>query len=346
VGDQMSKIKFLFQVFGVLVLLFFVFLIIQNFFYINNVNNKDNNSTLEKVSFRLSYIINQGNAGEIVAKEEGIFEKAGLNVEILPGGFELDPNKLVAIKEATFGFPKAEEYLIAKSKGLPIVAIAAVFQKNPTAFAVMSDSNIFTPKDFEGKTVGVKYGTNTEIIYNWLLNKENVNKNKIISVPLKFDVTPFLERKIDVYPGFITGDFIQIQQKGFNIRVIDPTEYGLSMYGNVIIVHENTIKNNPKLIISFLKSLKAGWQQAYALDLNKVVGYLKKNNSALSGDLSVGLTAYHEYIFDKNMLFGQMDENDWTSAIDLLNEQGLLEKDLNVQNVFESKFINQVNEMN
>lgn len=55
------------------------------------------------VTLRLPWLLNVQAAGYVMAAEKGFYEDAGLNVEILPGGPNLNSTALVASGANTFG---------------------------------------------------------------------------------------------------------------------------------------------------------------------------------------------------------------------------------------------------
>src|SRR5436189_237850 len=81
-----------------------------------------------------------------------------LDSELKPGGFEADPIKLVASGSDTFGVAGADSFLLAREKGVPIVAFAAGYIETPVVFYTRADSGITSPKDFVAKRVGYQAG--------------------------------------------------------------------------------------------------------------------------------------------------------------------------------------------
>ena len=107
-----------------------------------------------QVTMRLDWLYQGPNAGFLIAQDKGFYEQAGLNVEIGPGKGSGSTAQLVASKATQFGF--ADGFVVGNSvsKGMSIKMVAGVFRRNPTAVVVLDESDIKTPKDLEGKTVG------------------------------------------------------------------------------------------------------------------------------------------------------------------------------------------------
>ena len=107
-----------------------------------------------QVTMRLDWLYQGPNAGFLIAQDKGFYEQAGLNVEIGPGKGSGSTAQLVASKATQFGF--ADGFVVGNSvsKGMSIKMVAGIFRRNPTAVVVLDDSDIKTPKDLEGRTIG------------------------------------------------------------------------------------------------------------------------------------------------------------------------------------------------
>ena len=108
---------------------------------------------LEDVTVILDYVANTNHTGMYVALDQGYYEKEGLNVKIVEPT-EGATATLIAVGKGDFGVSYQEDVTIALTSAdpLPIKAIAAVIQHNPSGFATYADKDIKSPKDFEGKT--------------------------------------------------------------------------------------------------------------------------------------------------------------------------------------------------
>ena len=174
---------------------------------------------LEPIKVRLAWVADMAEVGVFVAKEQGYFAKEGLDVTIEPGGFGLDPVKLVATGANEFGVGGAGNILLARAQGVPVVAIAAEFQETPVGFIAKAKSGIKDFKGFKGKRVGIQTGADTDVLYRALLVKNGMTGKDVREVPIQFDMTPFLSGAIDVLPGYVTNQPITQQGKGEQVTV-------------------------------------------------------------------------------------------------------------------------------
>ena len=99
-------------------------------------------------SVRIQWLDQAQFAGLYVANAQGFFQAQHLTVSIEPGGPDVSPVLLVASGSNDFGVSPATDVIQARSNGVPVVAIATIFQKNPVVFFAKQSKNIKTPKTF------------------------------------------------------------------------------------------------------------------------------------------------------------------------------------------------------
>ena len=218
----------------------------------------------EKTNVRLQWFDTAQFAGLYVAQDAGLFKNAGLDVEIRSGGPDLNAITLVTSGSDDFGIWSADHILIAQSKGVPIVMLAAIYREDPNVLMVKEDSRIKTPKDFVGKTVSTVFGRSTETVLNAMLANQGVDKAKVKIVPFPFNIQSFLEGKVDVSAAYIYDHPYQAQIKGQAVRLINPSDYGVTFYSDCLFARKDFIEKNPELVKKFVQATLAGWQQALA----------------------------------------------------------------------------------
>jgi NitT/TauT family transport system substrate-binding protein len=228
-----------------------------------NDNHIVNNEPL-RTTLRLKYIYDPGFAGEMVAAKAGFFQEKKLEVELKPGGFEADPIKLVAAGSDTFGVAGADSFLLAREKGVPIVAFAAGYIDTPVVFYTRKDSGISSPQDFVGKRVGYQAGQDTGTVYEALIRKAGVDRQKIKEVPVRFDFTPFLTKQVDVWPGYAATQSYILQRENIPYNIITPNQYGITYLGTVYFTSEKFMSEHPEAVQGFVDGIIKGWEYTYS----------------------------------------------------------------------------------
>ena len=293
-----------------------------------------------KTSLRLKWVYDPGFAGEMVAAKKGFFKEEGVEVELKPGGFESDPIKLVASGNDTFGVTGADTFLLAREKGVPIVAFAAGYIDTAVVFYSKKDSGITKPQDFEGKKVAYQAGQDTATVYEALLRKTNVDREKITEVPVKFDFSPFLTGQVDVWGGYAATQSYILQQKEIPYNVITPSDYGINFLGTVYFTSEKFMTENPKAVQAFTDALIKGWEFTYSNTdeaIPLIASYDEKN---LTPDLiKDNLEKQKASILPDEAKYGDFSMEKWKATQDILVEQKLLKESIDLEKAMTTKFL-------
>lgn len=310
----------------------------------NNANTSKNSKNPDKISVRLKWTFTAHTAsGPGVALEKGFFKEENLDVDINPGGFEFDPIQLVASGSEDFGIKGADDLILARSKGVPIVAIAMDYQINPVCFMTLKGSNITKPQDFIGKKLGAKYGQNTHTFYKVMLKKQGIEESQIEEVAVQFDPSPLLTGQVDIYEGYANFTPAVLKVKGIDLNVILARDYGVPAYGNVVFTTEKMIKENPDLVERFLKAYIKGWQ--FAVDnQEETAKIMNKLNPKFSYEAHLEMLKLTiPYLTPtKGFKIGTMTMEGWEQTQDAIIEGGIIEKPIDLSKAFTNKFLDEI----
>lgn len=209
--------------------------------------------------------------GSYVADTEGHYADHGVDVEILPGGPEVDAMAAVAAGQADIAMGNADTVARANQEGADLVIIAAGFQKNPLAILSAPDDPIETPADMEGKRIGVPSGD--EAAQDALVAYNDLDASQITSVPVGFDVAPLVSGEVDGLWVFYTEQPIAYEaatgQEGVTFLTAD---HGLDVYAQVYAVTRESLEDDDRraAIEGFLAGEIKGWQD-YVADPTQAV---------------------------------------------------------------------------
>jgi ABC-type nitrate/sulfonate/bicarbonate transport system substrate-binding protein len=272
----------------------------------------------EAITIRLKWLHQAQFAGYYVAKEKGYYKAASLDVTIEPGGPDFPAVQMVAGGNEQFGVTGADQVLIAREKGVPVVALAVLYRKNPFVLFALSKSGIDKPAKFVGKNVGVKIGGNEELIYRAVIKSAGVDKSQLVEMPVKFDLTPLLTGQVEVWPGYIINEVVAAQEKGFSVNIIYPADYGVSLYADTLFTTEKMLKEKPALVRSFMAATMKGWNDAVA-NPEEAAKITVKYGSKLTYEHELAMMrASVPLLKPDNKPLGSMDEAGWKAVEALL----------------------------
>ncbi len=288
--------------------------------FLANTNKQDD---LNSVTIRLKWLHQSQFAGYYVAEQEGFYKDKGINVKLVPGGAETPSIQIVAGGSEQFGVSGMSQLIEARAQGIPIVALATTYRKNPLIWFGI-DENIRTPQDLVGKKVGLTVGSNSDLLFRAMLKKTGVDINDITIVPVKYNLSLLLEKKVDVYEGYLTDQPITAELAGYKTYIINPSDYGINFYGDTLFTTEKVIQENPDLVKRVTRATLKGWQFAYDHP-EKAVDYVLMYSDQLNKEQEMrGMKASLELIKPDDKPIGTIEMDVVKQMQDLLVDYGIL----------------------
>ena len=297
-----------------------------------------NISGLEKISLRLKWIDQAQFAGYYLASSRGLYLDKNLKVEIHPGGPDISPVQMVVTGVDDFGITGADQIIIAREKGIPLVALAVLYKDSPVTIMSLEKKNIKKPKDLEGKKVEVVYGRDEEIIYKILLEKEGVDRKKINEVPSLADYSRVISEQVDARVDYELNGGILLPLKGFPLNLIKPRDYGINFYADTLFTTEEMIRKNPEIVRNFVKASIKGWKIALTDQKSAIDEVMRVNNSLDREHQSKFLEYSLPMIAGKGDM-GYSEKKTWEEMQTMLLSQGVLKNPVDIDKVFTNEFL-------
>ena len=219
---------------------------------------------LKNVSIGLGYIPNIQFAPFYVAQSKGYYKAAGLNVTF-HHGFVNDVIGSMVLGHDNFVFATGDEELVARSKNLPVVNVATIYQRYPVSLIVPANSPIHTLADLKGHTIGepAPYGA-THIGLLALLYQAHLSPSEVHVTEIGFtQVTALLTHKFDAVVGYSNNEPIQLSNHGLQVRTFDVSDYQ-PLISNGIITTESTLHNQPDIVRGFVQATIKGLKDVIA----------------------------------------------------------------------------------
>ena len=221
----------------------------------------------EKVTLTLDWTPNPDHVGFYVARDTGLFAKAGLDVTIRAPSDPTAPLKLVAAGKSDLAVSYEQELFFAAAKKLPVVAVAAVVPQPLNSFMAI-EPTIRSVHDLAGRTVGITgvpsdYATLDAALKSAALTRKDV---KIVNVG--YNLLPaLLAHKVDAVLGVYRNvEGIQLQQRGLRPTIIPVDRAGVPTYDELVLVASSSrLRSDPgyrSRVKRFVGAFLAGTAQA------------------------------------------------------------------------------------
>ncbi|WP_376742660.1 ABC transporter substrate-binding protein [Ensifer canadensis] len=213
----------------------------------------------EKLTVMLEWFVNPDHAPIVVAKELGLFEKAGLDVELVPPADPSSVPRLVAAGQADIGVHYQPNLYLDHAAGLPLVRIGTLVETPLNTVTVLDDSPIRSLVDLKGKKIGFSVSGFEDAMLGRMLASAGLKKEDVELVNVNFALSPSLiAGKVDAtIGGFRNFELTQMRLEGHEGRSFFPEEHGVPVYDELVFVSDKA-KVADKRLRPFLVAVEQG----------------------------------------------------------------------------------------
>ncbi len=292
-----------------------------------------------KLNYRLKWLFNTSVAGDIYAGAKGFFDEAGLTVKVKEGSPEKNAIKELELGYADFGVASADQVIRALDKGADVVVLAQLFQVNPMQWIYRADRpKINTLLDLKGRHVGITYGGNDETIMKTLLALGGLTKNDLTLSGVRFDFTPFLKKKVEIWPVYKNSQGVILEDKlalaGETVYFFNPADYGVNFVANSVVTSGKMMKKSPLVAKAFISALLKAWEEAMDPENElEVLAEIKKKDKGTRDDIrQKQLTATRMLIKpDSAVSIGKIDIAAWQQTESIMLKEKQIKQPVHVE---------------
>ena len=301
--------------------------------------------TLDKVSFGTNWLPEAEQGGFFQALADGTYKQYGLDVTIVPGGPN-DNNRmqLIAGKLDFFLSANTLQSFDAVANKVPVVEIAAMFQKDPQVFLTHPESKVAKLEDLKPLTLFVsKEGIAS--YFQWLKSEYKFSEDKVR--PYTFNSQPFIADKQSAMQGYVTSEPYAVEQAAkFKPGVLLLADYGFNAYSTLIETRSDLIDKKPDLVQRFVDASILGWYHYLYGDNAPGNAMIKQLNPEMTDEmLAYSVSKLKEYgIVDsgdtlKNGI-GAMSDERVASFFEKMVRAGVAHSDIDFRKGYTLRFIN------
>lgn len=298
---------------------------------------------LEEVTVQLPWTHQYQFAGFYAADQQGLYAQEGLEVNLLaspdPGADVTTP---VLDGAADFGVGFAAGLMVGRSQSRPIKAIAVIYQHYPLAFMTLADSGITRPQDFPGRTIRTLTPGGSAIAFQAMMTRLGLDPDSVEQVDVGYDLAPFFAGDLDIWPGYLPNEPLVARQRGYQVNLILPDDYGVHFYGDVVFATDRLIEGNPDLVLRFLRATLRGWQ--WAIENPQEAGSLvPRYDSTKNAAQQAAMTeASAPLVYTGEDHIGWMRAEIWEGMYGILLEQDLLDQPFAIENAYTMSFLQRI----
>ena len=232
----------------------------------------------QRLVFATDWLAQAEHGGYYQAVAEGTYRKHGLDVTIRMGGPQVNGLQLLAAGQLDVAMADGLQVLSAIEQDVPLVAIAATFQKNPTV--VIAHPGVRQLADLKGRPIAIAAAANTTF-WPWLKGRYGFTDDQ--KRPYGFSVQPFLADRTLSQQGFATSEPYSIEKAGVRPVVFLLADLGYPPYSEVLAVRRDALGPRADALQRFVRASAEGWKSYLA---NPAPGnaLIRKDNPQMSDD--------------------------------------------------------------
>lgn len=281
-----------------------------------------------EVNMQLGWLASNGILGEVAADALGYYADAGMSLNVIAGGPNIDGIASVASGRANLGsISSSPSLMLARAAGIPVKCIAAGYQRHPFTYFSLKSNPVNTPQDLIGKTVATN-GT-ARILLRALLAKNNISEDDVEVIVSGSDMSVLMTGQADVVTGWSsnTNALSVLGDQRVDLSLWDA---GIQLYANPFYVTDDTLTEHRDKIEEIIRISAKGWGWVHD-NPEKAVDMLVERFPNLDRDAelaAVGLIT--GFSFDANTAergWGTMTKENWQAQIDAYTALGQFEGD-------------------
>src|SRR5438132_4730385 len=298
----------------------------------------------EAVSFGTDWKAEAEHGGYYQAVATGIYRQHGLDLTLRQGGPQVNHAQLLAAGVLDFNLaPNSFGPLNLTAEKIPMVAVAAIFQKDPSVLIAHPGKGDDSLAALKGKPIMI--GSDTRITA-WMFLKSKFGYTDDQIRPYTFSVAPFLVDPSAVQQGYLSSEPFTIESQGVKPVVLLLADAGYSSYGSLIQTSDKLAQEKPDLVQRFVDASVEGWYGYLYGDPTPANELIKRDNPEMTDALlAYGIAKIKQYgIVDsgdaKTNGIGAMTEARWRDFFETMANAGVYSKNLDFHKAYTLRFVN------
>jgi NitT/TauT family transport system substrate-binding protein len=273
----------------------------------------------------------------------GIYRRYGLDVQLRQGGPQVNHAQLLAAGQLDFNIATNSFVpLNFVRENIPMVAVAAMFQKDPSVLIAHPGQGNDSFAALKGKPIMI--GSDTRV-GSWIFLKKKFGYTDDQIRPYTFSVAPFLADPKAIQQGYLSSEPFTIEDAGVKPVVLLIADAGYSSYSSLIETSQKLVRENHDLVQRFVNASIEGWHEYLYGDPAPANALIKRDNPEMTDALlAYGIAKIKQYgIVDsgdaKKYDIGAMTDEHWRDFFDTMAAAGVYPRDMDYKRAFTLSFI-------
>jgi NitT/TauT family transport system substrate-binding protein len=243
------------------------------------------------IKFQLDWRFEGPAALFLASANKGYYKAAGLDVTIdagngsggtvqrvASGAYDMGAADLAALMEFHANNPDAPN---------KPVAVMMVYNNTPAAVLALKKSGISKPADLNGKKLGAPVFDAGRKAFPIFTRANSLGAVTWVTMDPPLRETMLARGEVDAITGFSFTSLLNLEARGIkkeDIVILPYADFGVKLYGNVIIASPKLVKENPAAVKAFLSAFAKGAKEVMA-NPDAAIDYVKQRDGIINVDL-------------------------------------------------------------
>lgn len=276
--------------------------------------------------------------GIFQAAATGLYDKAGLNVEVRQGGPQINGMQLLAGGDIDVFMSSGVAVLNSVGRGVPVMAIAAPLQFDLQALVARPD--VPSIEALKGRHILVTAAGQAGY---WLWLKQRYGFTDDQLGPYTGNFQPFIKDPTMALGGIATSEPYRIRQAGVDVKYFLLAKYGYPPYGGPLVAMQPFVANNRDTIARFVRATLEGWKSFLADPAPGLAMIQHMNPNADNGWMAYSLATMKDLNVvgggDAAAGIGIMTEERWRALAQFMIDVQLIKPDTDWHSGYTTEFV-------
>ncbi|WP_327271523.1 ABC transporter substrate-binding protein [Streptomyces sp. NBC_01224] len=309
-----------------------------------STTTSDSGKKLDKVTLTLNWYPYGEHAPFYYGKQQKIFEKHGIDLEIQAGQGSQKTVQATAAGQTDFGWADTPALLAGVDQGVQVKSLGVFLQTTPASVQSFDAEGIESPADLKGKTIAGTAGDALSKTFPIFLKKNNLDASdvKVQNTDPAGKIAAVISGKTDGLLGYASDQGPTMQDKAKKqVSYLRFSENGLNFYSNGLLAGQKILATKSELAGRMVQAVSESWAAAEKAPGPAVAAMDGASEqlpptTVLAEQFKTTLTLLHTSSTEGKAP-GVNNEADWQQTIDVFAEAGMVSKPKAVADYWDEK---------
>ncbi len=277
-------------------------------------------------------------AAILAAVQRGYFSEIGLESGAFSPALPNRPVAYVAHGVDDIGVTQEPQVVIAREKGIPIVAVGSLIAQPTAAMIWLKESKIHGIADLKGKTIAVPGITYQERFLRAILGRAGLTPKDVKIKRVGYDLVPALAsgRADAIFGGSSNLEGTELEMRGMSPLITPVQDLGIPAYDElVVIARKDLVAEDPRSIRRFMSAVIRGAATAVN-NPRAAVDAIEETDLSINRKVTEAQLKATAPLLSED---GYMDPGQASGLVDWMYEQGLIKRKPPVSTLLTNRYL-------